>query len=352
MILDIKIIKVQVFLLQIEKSGAVGDDDIYSFKELIPLDLDKIIQIITGKIKDQTTNLPIANAKITLIGPDQSETTVYSDQNGDYKFENVLGNTKYQFLVSADRYKPGSDFIETTKLKYGTVNKDLTLEAAECLQKVTGTILDNTTKKPLANVAVNLYDTSNNLVRSAKTDAEGKYVVMAPCNKRLLIKAGLNDSEDPYYAEYQEYFETDNEWGKTHDKNINLIQVDSRGLISDKNGNILIPTKPIYFAYNSAKVEEVSFVELDKVYNLLIEHPKWKLIIESHSDMRGTDTYNLQLSNKRAESTKIYLVNKGIPASRIIAKGFGESKPLIDCITKECSEEEHGINRRSDFVIK
>ena len=68
--------------------------------------------------------------------------------------------------------------------------------------------------------------------------------------------------------------------------------------------------------------------------------------------MRGTDKYNLSLSIKRAEATKVFLVKTGIQASRIITNGYGESKPLIDCLTKECSEEEHGINRRSEFIIK
>lgn len=335
-----------------KSSEALGDDDIYSFIELIPLDLDKIVQTVSGTIKDSGSNAGLSNAKIKFITEDGLEFSTISDSQGKYSISDIPGNKKYNIVVDADRFKTKTEPFSTTSVKYDKLQKDISLEAAECLQLFSGNIKDKNDLKTLAGVTVSFYDSSNNLIKSVKTDVNGHYEIYAPCGKTLLFKADLNENEDPYYAEYREYIETDNEWGKKHDKNIDLIPVDSRGLLSDKNGNILIPTKPIYFAYNSSTVESVSFEELDKVIALMKEHSKWKLIIESHSDMRGKDSYNLTLSNKRAESTKKYMLEKGIEPGRIICKGFGETRPLIDCITKECSEEEHGINRRSEFIIK
>ena len=330
------------------KSGK-GDDDIYSFLVTKPLELDKIIQVLKGKIIDEANN-PIANAKVILKnGPEVLE--VITDQNGNYQFD-TFGNTNYELNVNAKRYKEQNLPIITNSNKYDTQAKDVVLKLLECTQKYSGIIYNDKTGLPLAGATVSFVDTSKKLVATTKTNEKGEYVILAPCGKTLMFKASLHESSNPYFAEYQEWIETDNTYDKEHDKNVELKQVGSRGLISDKYGNILIPTKPIYFAYNSSNVESQSFEELNKVSELLKENPTWNLLIEAHSDMRGTDKYNLSLSIKRAEATKVFLVKTGIQASRIITNGYGESKPLIDCLTKECSEEEHGINRRSEFIIK
>jgi len=75
--------------------------------------------------------------------------------------------------------------------------------------------------------------------------------------------------------------------------------------------------------------------------------------IESHTDSRGRDKYNLKLSDRRAKSTREYIISRGIDASRIeSAKGFGETRLLNECGNRsKCSEEEHQVNRRSYFYI-
>ena len=71
----------------------------------------------------------------------------------------------------------------------------------------------------------------------------------------------------------------------------------------------------------------------------------------SHTDCRGNDRYNTELSQKRAQSAVNYLISKGIPAERLNAKGFGESVPKADCLCSRCNEEEHQENRRTSFRI-
>ena len=333
------------------RKGGKGDDDIYKFTVTKPLELDKIIQYLKGVVYDSKTNQPILNAKIIVKGNENNNIEITTDNNGAYNTE-LLGNKKYILNTSAPLYKSSDISLSTNSNKYETVIQDVLLEMSECRQKFSGNITNRATSGKMKNVSVKLIDTNNKVVASTTTNENGDYIIYAPCNQTLLFSAGLDNEEAPYYAEYQEYIETDATFNSEHIKNIQLIPVDSRGLISDKNGNILIPTKPIYFAYNSSTVESVSYEELDKVIALMKEHSNWKLIIESHSDMRGKDSYNLILSNKRAESTKKYMLQRGIEPGRIICKGFGKTRPLIDCITKECSEEEHGINRRSEFIIK
>ena len=86
---------------------------------------------------------------------------------------------------------------------------------------------------------------------------------------------------------------------------------------------------------------------------LMKKYPDMKIEIGSHTDSRGNEKYNADLSQKRANSTREFIIQSGIDSKRVVAKGYGESVPIIKCKTDEsCSEEEHELNRRSEFVIK
>ena len=80
------------------------------------------------------------------------------------------------------------------------------------------------------------------------------------------------------------------------------------------------------------------------------ENPKLVIFAKSHTDNRGSDAYNNNLSNARAKSTVQYIISKGIANNRISGKGMGESEPKIDC-KDNCTEEQFAQNRRSEFLI-
>ena len=78
------------------------------------------------------------------------------------------------------------------------------------------------------------------------------------------------------------------------------------------------------------------------------EFPDLEMRVESHTDARGSDEYNMALSKRRAKAASDYLISKGIDPSRIIDKGYGETKLLNKCTNGvECAEEQHEVNRRS-----
>lgn len=80
------------------------------------------------------------------------------------------------------------------------------------------------------------------------------------------------------------------------------------------------------------------------------KYPEMEIYVESHTDSRGNLEYNLDLSERRAQSTVQYVISKGIEESKISGEGFGESKPVINC-GENCSDEEYQKNRRSEFII-
>lgn len=118
--------------------------------------------------------------------------------------------------------------------------------------------------------------------------------------------------------------------------------------------NDLINLNEIYFEFDKWDITERAIEELDKVVLLMTkDFPEMLIKIETHSDSRGNTDYNLTLSQKRAESIYQYLIHKEISSNRILSYvGFGEAKPVNECIDGEnCSEEEYKRNRRSSFVI-
>jgi outer membrane protein OmpA-like peptidoglycan-associated protein/tetratricopeptide (TPR) repeat protein len=107
--------------------------------------------------------------------------------------------------------------------------------------------------------------------------------------------------------------------------------------------------QPIYFEFNQSNITEQGAEELDKLVKVMNQYPAMKIDAESHTDSRGSDSYNLQLSERRAKSTVQYVISKGISKERITGTGMGETHLKVAC--KACSEEEHAQNRRSEFYI-
>jgi outer membrane protein OmpA-like peptidoglycan-associated protein len=117
---------------------------------------------------------------------------------------------------------------------------------------------------------------------------------------------------------------------------------------------IVTPTEiilnPIFFEYDKSNITQEGAFELDKLVQVMKANDKLVIFAKSHTDNRGSDIYNMNLSDRRAKSTVQYVLSKGIAASRITGKGFGESEPKVDC-KEACTEEEHAQNRRSEFLI-
>jgi outer membrane protein OmpA-like peptidoglycan-associated protein len=133
---------------------------------------------------------------------------------------------------------------------------------------------------------------------------------------------------------------------------VNQIIAQEKDVVKDKD-RLIIKTDPIYFDYNMWYIRKESKVVLGRVVELMKKYPGMVIEIGSHTDSRGNAKFNEDLSQKRANSTREFIIQSGIDSKRVTAKGYGESVPIIKCKTDEsCSEEDHELNRRSEFVIK
>ncbi|MCB0855054.1 MAG: OmpA family protein, partial [Bacteroidetes bacterium] len=111
-------------------------------------------------------------------------------------------------------------------------------------------------------------------------------------------------------------------------------------------------TLDIKYEFNKSALTDTSKSELDRLVLYLKDHPEAKVKLSSHTDSRGSDEYNLNLSIARAKSAVDYIISQGISSYRIIAKGYGERRLLNGCADGvNCSESEHLINRRTEAAL-
>lgn len=108
----------------------------------------------------------------------------------------------------------------------------------------------------------------------------------------------------------------------------------------------------IYYDFDQAFIREDAVAELEKLHNLMVENPQYIIEIGSHTDARGSGHYNQRLSQRRAESVVRWLSDKGINRSRLVARGYGETVNVNDCVNNvPCTEREHQMNRRTEFKV-
>ncbi|RTY84032.1 OmpA family protein [Flavobacterium sp. ZB4P23] len=107
---------------------------------------------------------------------------------------------------------------------------------------------------------------------------------------------------------------------------------------------------PIYFDYNKSNITKNGATELNKLVYVMAQNDQLKINVKAHTDSRGTEEFNLDLSERRANAAVAYIVSKGISVDKITGEGFGESEFKVDC-QENCTDEEHALNRRSEFMI-
>ncbi len=108
----------------------------------------------------------------------------------------------------------------------------------------------------------------------------------------------------------------------------------------------------IFYDFDKWDILPESEIELNKLVKIMNDNPGWKVELGSHTDARGSDSYNEMLSQKRSDSAVGYIIKNGISKDRIIAKGYGETQFVNHCKNGvECTDEEHRQNRRTEFKI-
>ncbi|GGG54255.1 cell envelope biogenesis protein OmpA [Bizionia arctica] len=213
---------------------------------------------------------------------------------------------------------------------------------------VEGFVRDKNTKDILPETMVTLLDENNKAIDSFQVGEDGRYSFRVKPYSKFKI-----EGYRPFYIPSSVDFETDDS-GKI-ELNIELeieSYDDAEELIVEKeDGYIYIELENIYFDLNKWDIKPNAGKTLDILVNLMEKYPRMEVQLGAHTDNRSSYDYNMILSDNRAKSAMNYILSKGIPANRLTSKGYGESQLLVDC-GENCTEEEHSINRRCEFIIK
>ncbi len=263
---------------------------------------------------------------------------------------------KAGFFASARPGGEGSDDIyafkalpaKETKKKKAKVSTEEEGDGEELLAtEVSGLVKDKESLQPMAGSTVFLLNTNTGKVKVFKTDDNGQFKSMVSRGVMYVTKAMKNN----YLADCLTFnFPVDDTVSNvTTPRDLLLDSLSINKIFRIHNMDYELEN--IYYDFDKYYIRPDAAEELDKLVQVMKENP---VVIElgSHTDCRGSDEYNLDLSQKRAESAVRYIVLQGIEASRITAKGYGESHPVNHCSDGVyCSPEEHQANRRTEFKV-
>lgn len=188
----------------------------------------------------------------------------------------------------------------------------------------------------LADAKVSILDDKKNVIATEMSNARGEVKYSVECDKAYTIQAAKDGYEGNSFAVAKSR-------GPEVKVDAALQPIDV--IVTE----VEVILKPIYFEYDKSNITAEGAFELDKLVQVMKNNNNMVIFAKSHTDNRGSDAYNLALSDRRARSTVQYIISKGIDASKITGKGFGESEPKVQC--DPCSEEQHAENRRSEFLI-
>ena len=216
----------------------------------------------------------------------------------------------------------------------------------QCKQKADGIVYDTQTKLPIPAVTVILFDDNMKEVEKITSDEKGYYTFNIDCSKKYYIRT-LKEEYEP-----NEIKLTSNAMdGKI---NTNDIYLSKKQIPIDEGTDLakIFNISKIYFDLDKSTIRPDAEVHLQKIVEVLKQYPNMTIDIRSHTDSRQTHKYNEALSDRRAKSTLEYLVKNKIDRNRLTAKGYGETQLVNKCADDvPCTEEEHQMNRRSEFII-
>lgn len=312
------------------RPGGSGDDDIYVYS-LHPPDSVKV----QGVVLDEKTKMPLHDVLVSFKNADGSIIQTRTDKNGRYAV-NVPYNKVINIEAEKKDYEPGAVKVNTTKRGLEYTAPEMFLKKIDFV--ASGRVVYDADGAPAEGATVKLMDENENELETFTTKADGQYKF----NLKPDLKYKLEVSKTEYVLLTKEL-----NTSPSAQKNI----VNDFRLFKLEKGTV-VRLDNIYYDYGKFSIRPDAALELNKLVQILKDNPTMKIELSSHTDARGSDSYNLKLSDNRAKSAVEYLISQGIAKDRLVAKGYGETKLLNQCGNNaKCSEEEHQFNRRTEFTI-
>lgn len=253
-------------------------------------------------------------------------------------------------------YSPNEGFLTSNRAEgkgdddiYSFVNNDPDIKVIHYFLDGKTITMKDSAEQILADVRLRLLDEEDNVLEIVNTDKDGKFSFRIDAETNYILVG-----EKPNYFTTRVLYST---IGKSVDPATLTeyetdIVFDTLLILNPIEIGKEIVLKNIYYDLDKWDIREDAAEELDNLVELLQDNPEIKIELGSHTDSRSSDDYNMTLSQRRAESAVNYIVSQGIDASRITAKGYGETDLLNECANDvPCTEEQHQENRRTEFKV-
>lgn len=215
--------------------------------------------------------------------------------------------------------------------------------------QVEGIVTDKNSQELLVGSLVTLMDETGTVIQDTLVGEEAKYLFKIEPNKKYKVR-GTRKAYIPQDVE----FSTDSKGKVQHDIALILESyADAEAKVKEtEEGEVKITLDKIFFDFDKSDIRTDAATTLTVLVDLMKKYPEMEVEVSAHTDARGKDQYNLELSKRRAAATLEYLVSQGIERKRLRSIGYGELQPLNQC-DKEgvCEDEEYDINRRCEFKI-
>ncbi len=335
--------------------GGYGETDIYK------------VEIMSGGTFGQPLNLgSVVNTPHKEMFPFVKDDALYFASEGHY---GLGGLDIFESKIAAETYAEPKNlglpinsnhddfaYILSADGKYGYLSSNreggkgdddiyFFTKKEECKQSVSGVVLHKKLKTPIRGAKITALGADGKIIAAAEADADGFYIMNLPCNISVTIEVShedfTNEKTEVVAAKEPVQRKVDFELTKYDDLIVKEGEVEK------------VAINPIYFDLDKYGITKRAVIELDKVVYIMKNFPNIIIKIESHTDSRASDDYNITLSQNRAKATYEYIISKGIEPKRIESvTGYGETRLLNGCSNDvPCSEEQHRLNRRSEFII-
>jgi OmpA-OmpF porin, OOP family len=287
---------------------------------------------LAGTVLNQKTNDPLSGANVTVSIKEKEPIKLKTTATGEFK-TGIPEVTDYTVSASAQGFLPKEQsFKVPTLYNDTTINVEMLLTPVAKVLVLAGNVYDKKTEKPV-NAKLNITQKADRKRLSSLQSVDGKYEQVIPKLGWYIIAASAEG-----YLNTTDSVAIENEELTPVSKDIYLQPIEV---------GVTVRLKNIYFDFNKTTLKEESFVELNKVVDLLKQNASVEIEIAGHTDNKGTDDYNHNLSQGRSQAVVDYIVSQGIESFRLTPHGYGESKPIDTNDTPDGQAN----NRRVEFTV-
>jgi len=311
--------KVSVEADNFGKPQNLGNTINTSDKENFPFITDDNILYFSSKGKQGLGGFDVFKVDFNTNEPIQNLGKPVNSEFDDFSFS--FNNTLNLGYFSSNR--KGSDAIYTAN--------------PVCLAKIEVVVKNKKTGVILPNATLAISDPKGNTITTKQTNSEGKVSFEISCQTGCSVIGSA-----PNFDPASRLIDAINSGNKVVEISLEPTEV----IITDTE----VVLNNVYFEFNKSNITEQGAAELDKLVKVMNENPSMAIFVKSHTDSKGSNEYNLLLSEQRAQATVQYLISKGISVDKLTGKGYGSSKQKIKC-DDNCTEEQDAQNRRSEFII-